>query len=136
MRTVTIRGESYPVLFDANVLAKVQERYGSVDGLGENLTKIQESIWVLTQIINEGRRYREIVERQTLDGEPMTEERLGMLLTGEDLFRNSAMAQAIIDAFNDGMGGRKNRPAGQGKKKRRSGKKTRRPTSTLPGSNT
>ena len=56
MQTVTIGGKTYPILFDANVLAKIQERYGSVDDLGENLTKIQETIWILTQIsaFNEG----------------------------------------------------------------------------------
>ncbi len=83
MQTVTIAGKTYPVLFDANVLAKIQERYGSVDSLGENLPKIQETIWILTQIINEGRRYREIVEGQPQEGDPMTEERLKMFLTGE-----------------------------------------------------
>lgn len=135
MQTVTIGGSAYPILFDANVLVKVQERYGSVDGLGENLPKIREAIWIMTQIINEARRYQEIMESKPQEGEPMTEERLGMLLSGEDLFQNSAMAQAIVDAFNEGMGGRKNQKAGQGKKKHRGGKK-RKPTSTLPGSNT
>lgn len=136
MQTVTIGGKTYPILFDANVLAKIQERYGSVDGMGENLPKIQETIWILTQIINEGRRYREIVEGQPQEGDPMTEERLGMLLTGEDLFANSRMAQAIINAFNEGMGGRKNPGAGQGKKKRPNGKRKKKASSTLPGSST
>lgn len=83
MQTVTIAGKTYPVLFDANVLAKIQERYGSVNNLGENLPRIQETIWILTQIINEGRRYQEIMEGQPQEGDPMTKERLGMLLTGE-----------------------------------------------------
>ena len=135
MQTVTIGGKTYPILFDANVLANIQERYGSVDDLGENLTKIPETSWILTQIINEGRRDREIVEGQPQEGDPMTEERLGMLLTGEDLFANSRMAQAIISAFNEGMGGRKNPGAGQ-RKKSRNGKRKKKASSTLPGSST
>lgn len=122
MQTVKIGGTTYPILFDANVLAKVQERYQSVDALGEKLREISETIWIMTQIINEARRYREVMEGQPQEGEPMTEEKLGMLLTGEDLFKNSGMAQSIIDAFNEGMGGRKNQTAGQGKKGR-SGKR-------------
>ena len=104
MQTVKIGGTTYPILFDANVLAKVQERYQSVDALGEKLREISETIWIMTQIINEARRYREVMEGQPQEGEPMTEEKLGMLLTGEDLFKNSGMAQSIIDAFNEGMG--------------------------------
>ncbi len=44
------------------------------------------------------------------------------------------MAQAIINAFNEGVGGRKNPQAGQGKKRSRSGKRKRKAPSTLPGS--
>ena len=135
MQQVQIAGKTYPILFDANVLAKVQERYQSVDNLGEALGEIKETIWILTQTINEAQRYREVVEGQPREEDPMTEERLGMLLTGDDLFSNSSLAQAIIYAFEEGMGGRKNREAGR-RKKNRSGRRKKKAVSTLPGSST
>lgn len=135
MQTVTIGGKTYPILFDANVLAKVQERYGSVDELWEKMKGLSEMFWVLAQTINEARRYREVMEGAPQEGEEMTGERVGMLFTRQDLANCKELVQAIITAFNEGMGGRKNQKAGQGKKKHRGGKK-RKPTSTLPGSNT
>lgn len=136
MRTIQIAGTSYPVLFDVNVIAKVQERYQSVDALPEKMQSITESIWIITQLINEADRYQRIFEGGGTLDQPMTEEKLGMLLTADDLFRNSELAQVIIDAFNEGLGGRKNPPAGQSKKPHSGKRKRKKKPSTLPGSNT
>ncbi len=125
MQTVKIGGTSYPILFDANVLAKVQERYGSVNDLLEKLKGLSEVFWVLAQTINEARRYREVMEGKPQEGEEMTGERVGMLFTGQDLANCKELVQAIITAFNEGLGGRKNQPAGQGKNGR-SGKRRKR----------
>lgn len=125
MRTIEIAGTRYPVLFDVNVLAKVQERYQSIDALPEKIHSVSESIWVITQLINEADRYQKIFEGGGTLDQPMTEEKLGMLLTGDDMFRNKELAQVIVDAFNEGWNGRKNQPAGQSKKKSHSGKRKR-----------
>lgn len=124
MQTVKIGGTTYPILFDANVLAKVQERYGSVNKLWEKMKGLSEMFWVLAETINEARRYREVMEGQPQEGEPLTGEKVGMLLTSDDLINSQAIVQDIVAAFNEGMGGRKNQTAGQGKKGR-SGKRRR-----------
>ena len=77
MQTVKIGGTTYPILFDANVLAKVQERYGSVNKLWEKMKGLSEMFWVLAEIINEARRYREVMEGQPQEGEPLTGKRWG-----------------------------------------------------------
>lgn len=124
MRTIEIAGTRYPLLVDVNVIAKIQERYGSVNDLWEELSKLSETVWVLTQLINEADRYQRVFEGKGTLQEPMTEEKLGMLMTFDDL-TNQNLAQVIIDTFNDGMSGRKNQPAGQSEKRPRSGKRKR-----------
>lgn len=123
MKTIQIAGKEYPVLFDANVLAKVQERYGSVNKLFEKMKELSELFWVLAQIINEAWRYQEVMEGQAQPEKLMTGEKVGMLFTADDLINSSEIVQTIITAFNEGMGGRKNQAAGQ--RKSHSGKRKR-----------
>lgn len=136
MRTIEIAGTHYPVMVDIAVIAKIQDRYGKMSKLWGKLYNISETLWVLTQLINEADRYQRINGGNGFLDQPMTEEKLGMLMTFEDL-TNKDLVQQIINAFNDGIGGQKNLQAGQRKKKPRSGKRKRKKTSsTLPGSNT
>lgn len=115
MRTVTIDGKEYGIMFDANVLAKIQKRYESVDCLAEKLLEIGELTWILAQAINEAYDYRRIIQHEDVDDEPMSETKLGMLLAWKDMYEDSQILQAVVDAFNDGMGGRKNPKAGRRK---------------------
>lgn len=124
MQQVQIAGKTYPILFDANVLAKVQERYGSVNKLLGKMKELTEIFWVLAQTINEAWRYQEVMEGQPQQEEPMTGEKIGMLFTSDDLINSRNIVQSIIAAFNEGMGGRKNQTAGQ--RKSRNGKRKKR----------
>lgn len=135
MRAIEIDGKKYPVLCDVNVIEKIQERYKSLENMAENIAIVRESKWMLTQMINEADQYLRVHEGRGFLDQPMTEEKLGMMLTMADLYENYKMGQIIIDAFNDGMSGRKNLIAGQSKKKPRNGKRRKKKPSTLPGSN-
>lgn len=115
MVTIKLKDREYPIMFDAAVIAKIQDRYGSVDLMGEKILEIKECIWIITEAINEAQDYRRIILREDVsDEEKVTEQIVGMLMNGFDLIQNSDMSQAIIKAFNEGMGGEKNAITGRG----------------------
>ena len=105
MQTINLRGKEYPILFDARLAAKVQKRYGSVEEIGNKLDDIDELIWIMTQLINEGLLLTAFENHVSV--ETLTEDTVGAIMTIKSL-KSNEIAQKVIDAFNESMGNEKN----------------------------
>lgn len=104
MATVKVGEKEYPVRFDINVMADIQERYGEITRFAEQLSKLKELRWILYLIINEGISYDNIMNNHT--NPSLTEQYVGMLLGLSDLQSNE-LTESIINAFNDCLGDEK-----------------------------
>lgn len=101
MATVTLRGQEWPLLFDLNAVEAVQERYGDVESLMDELGKAGETRWLLALLIREGVAARN--DEEGLHDLPPTEEQVGRMVTLADL-QSTATAQAILEAFAESTG--------------------------------
>jgi len=68
MRTakITLNNKEYLLCFSTRVIRSCAERYGSVDGIdaalseGDQLKKLDESIWLLSAMLDGGARYAKL----------------------------------------------------------------------------
>ena len=110
MAEVTLRGKTFPILFSMNAMEQIQNRYDSIDRLGEMLAGPGEIAWLLSLIINEGQKLR--AYEYGAASEPVTPDYIAMLLTPADL-SDGPLLESIVQALNEGLGGEKNLEAGE-----------------------
>lgn len=88
-------GKKYPGIFNLNVMADLQEKFGSVDvlklieGDEPNIIAIR---FLMTKMINEAER----VNKEKEEKKYFTEEEIGSMVTIDDLLNSSKVAQNII----------------------------------------
>ena len=110
MTEITLRGKTYPILFDMAAMEEIQKRYDSIDRLGEMLAGPGEIAWLLSLVINEGLKLR-AYEYGTA-AERVTPDYVQMLLTPADL-ADGPLLDSVVQALNEGLGGEKNLEAGE-----------------------
>ena len=104
-KIILSNGKEFPILFDLNVMEQVQKRYGNVSALSAKLHEFGEMKWIMSTLINEGMEYNSYMSNMPV--KPITPEQVGVLFTIAD-FRDGKISQAVIDAFNESLGGEKN----------------------------
>lgn len=110
MASITLRGKTYPILFDITAVEKIQERYTSIDKLVEKMTDQKEICWVLALIMTEGQKLQAM--EFNIPGRSFSEEDLAVLLTVGDL-SDCKLIESIVEAFNESLGDEKNLTAEQ-----------------------
>lgn len=106
---IRIGGREWPIRFDMMAIESVQSRYGGMTDLSAVLHDTHEIAWLLSLIINEGLKYQAF--ETGVPRELTTPEQIGMLLTPADL-ASEALADAVVDALNEGLGSKKYTAAG------------------------
>ena len=101
MATIQLDGREFPLRFDLNLQEKVQERYGDERAITKKVFQYAEARWMLTELINEGLRYRKFYEG--IPAEELTPQQVGMLVTFSD-FSSGKISQAILDTVNESLG--------------------------------
>lgn len=100
----TVGGKAYPLNFSVRAAKEVTERYGDISQIGdafqtENLVKtMEESIWLLALMMNQGIARRNLLEGKQEQG--VKESELEVLLDASDMGRLRA---ALMDAMTAGM---------------------------------
>lgn len=106
MRTVTLNdGKEYPIHFDFNSVADIQDRFGNIEKLPEKMKSLKELRWIVFTAINEGiaKRNYDIGSNE----KPVTEFEIGLKMP-IDPQKMQEIASGIVNAFYDAVGGRKN----------------------------
>lgn len=89
-----IAGKFYPGVFNLNVMANLQEKFGSVnvldtlDGKEPNISAIR---FLITNMINEAEKLSDKEEKRLY-----TEEEIGSMITMEELLKSQEKAKEII----------------------------------------
>lgn len=102
---ITIRGHSYPLLFNVAALKEVGARYGGLTELGEKLKEdygkaIGEYTWIIALLTGQGialRNYEDGTEEKAL-----TQEEIELLMKPAEIFSSQGM---LMQAINDGIDG-------------------------------
>lgn len=87
-------GKKYPAVFNLNIMADVQEKFGSIsvldtlDGKEPNISAIR---FLMTHMINEAERLSKKAEKRFY-----TEEEIGSMITMEELLKSQTKAAEII----------------------------------------
>ncbi len=105
MRTVKLDGQDFPIRFNMVAMKAIQNRYGELQKLSEQIYNLDEMYWILSTLINEGEKYNAIM--LNIPARQITPEQLACILTIGD-FNSGELSQSIIDAFNDALGDGKN----------------------------
>jgi len=108
MQTINLGGKDYPIRFDMAAMKSIQDRYGAVQGLAEQLHKLDEMYWILALLINEGEKYNALT--LNVQAKLITPEQVSIVMSIGD-FCKGETSQAIINAFNEAIGDGKNRTA-------------------------
>lgn len=106
MRTVTLNdGKIYPIHFDFNSVADIQDRFGNIEMLPEKMKSLKELRWIIFTAINEGiaKRNYDVGSNE----QSVTEFEVGLKMP-VDPNKMQEIANEIINAFYDAVGGRKN----------------------------
>ena len=106
---IKLGGRTWPIRFDMYAIEEIQKRYGSMTDLSEMAQNPGEIAWLLSIVINEGQKYQAFET-----GAPcqlVEPEQIGTLLTPADL-ASEELANAIVDALNEGLGSKKYTAAG------------------------
>ena len=112
---IQVGGREYPAAFDLNVIELVQERYGALENLSESMQQIKELKWFLTTLINEGIAKEKFEKGESC--EPITEEKIGMLLDINDVAKlNETLSNIINVSVPKAEDGSKNSPPTRRKK--------------------
>nr|DAY51556.1 MAG TPA: tail assembly chaperone protein [Caudoviricetes sp.] len=104
MGTITLGGKEYPILFDFNVVEKIQKRYcakGGLDAFGDELGMTGELKWVLALLMNEGAEFE--AKQTNSKAERYTPDQVGMIMTVAD-FREGKIGEMLVDAFRESVG--------------------------------
>ena len=105
MQTINLGGKDYPIRFDMAAMKAIQDRYGELQKLSEQIYNLDEMYWILSTLINEGEKYNAIM--LNTQARQFTPEQLACIMTIGD-FNSGELSQTVIDAFNDALGDGKN----------------------------
>ena len=109
MRKIKLNdGKEYPIYFDFNVVAEIQEKYGDITKLTDKMKSLKELRWIVCRAINEG------ISKENYDSgtsrAPVSEFEIGMKIPlAKDGI--AEVSSGIIEVFYDSMGGQKNADA-------------------------
>lgn len=109
MIRIQLGGREWPIRFDMYAIEEIQKRYGGLTDLSAMMNDPAEIAWMLSLVVNEGLKYQAFET-----GAPcqlVEPEQIGMLLTPADL-ASETLADAIVDALNEGLGSKKYTAAG------------------------
>lgn len=110
MASITLKGNTYPILFDITAVEKIQERYDSIEKIAEKITDRREICWILALIMTEGQKLQAM--EFNVPGRIFTEDDLAVLLTIGDM-SNTKLIDSIVEALNESLGDGKNLTAEQ-----------------------
>lgn len=103
VRTITIRQQEYPAVFNTAALEEVTRRYGGLTELGETMKEpakaIAEIAWLIAQLTIQGaalKRLQEGVETKTYSADEIK-----ILMSPKELMDQSEL---VIEIINAGMG--------------------------------
>ena len=107
-KKLTVNGVDYPVEFSLNVMALVQEKYGSLDNWSEIIDSkdkekepsIKDIIWTFTAMINEGIESEN--ETNNTQRAILTEKQVGRLVTQFGLNQSMTAIKGIVTGSTQG----------------------------------
>jgi hypothetical protein len=107
-KKLTVNGVDYPVEFSLNVMALVQEKYGSLDNWSEIIDSkdkekepsIKDIIWTFTAMINEGIESEN--ETSNTQRAILTEKQVGRLVTQFGLNQSMEAIKGIVTGSTQG----------------------------------
>lgn len=100
LHSVTLNGKTYYVCFSARVMLALEERGGTA---GEELDrilaseKLQDTFWLLTKMLDAGRRYAMTEELETIP-DPIS---MDQLLDSTDLLDYQSLTAQITQTIKD-----------------------------------
>jgi hypothetical protein len=107
-KKLTVNGVDYPIEFSLNVMALVQEKYGSLDNWSEIIDSkdkekepsIKDIIWTFTAMINEGIESEN--ETSNTQRALLTEKQVGRLVTQFGLNQSMTAIKGIVTGSTQG----------------------------------
>lgn len=100
---ITIRGKTYPLIFNTAAWEEVNNRYGSLEEMGKTLEDgrkaLNEYIWILVLLISQGVALKNFEEGT--DEKGLTEDQVRLLMLPRDIISQQT---PIIEVINAGMG--------------------------------
>lgn len=100
---ITIRGKTYPLIFNTAAWEEVNNRYGSLEEMGKTLEDgrkaLNEYIWILVLLISQGVALKNFEEGT--DEKGLTEDQVRLLMLPRDII---SQQNPIIEVINAGMG--------------------------------
>lgn len=100
---ITIRGKTYPLIFNTAAWEEVNSRYGSLEEMGKTLEDgrkaLNEYIWILALLITQGVALKNFEEGT--DEKGLTEDQVRLLMLPRDII---SQQNPIIEVINAGMG--------------------------------
>jgi len=107
-KKLTVNGADYPIEFSLNVMALVQEKYGSLDNWSEIIDSkdkekepsIKDIIWTFTAMINEGIESEN--ETSNTQRALLTEKQVGRLVTQFGLNQSMTAIKGIVTGSTQG----------------------------------
>lgn len=91
MITVKLSGEEHELRCDLNVVEKIEDKFGTIGTLYEQITRAAVIKWLLCELINEARAARGVSER-------VTEEEAGRLCESQEII---PALIPVIEALNE-----------------------------------
>ena len=107
-KKLTVNGVDYPIEFSLNVMALVQEKYGSLDKWSEIIDSkdeekepsVKDIIWTFTAMINEGIESEN--ETNNTQRALLTEKQVGRLVTQFGLNQSMTAIKGIVTGSTQG----------------------------------
>ncbi len=101
---ITIRGKTYPMLFNVAALEEIGTRYGGIQELGEKLQEdygkaINEYTWIIALLVQQGVALANF-ENNTKE-KAITQDEVKLLMKPKEIFDAQ---EVIMKTINDGMG--------------------------------
>lgn len=90
MITVKLSGEEHELRCDLNVVEKIEDKFGTIAALYQEITRAAVLKWLIAELINEARAVRGVAER-------VTEDEAGRLCEAEEII---PALVPVIEALN------------------------------------